>query len=204
MRCVGKLSCAVLPAAAASCGKASKIRNTCPSPLGVAPLVASSLPLCARELSPSKGSLFFAPISLVRTPTLIQSVLTRYYPSRSSNPLPPRRSRRRSHGRTDPRQPATGRYHEIHQSRKPATAAQTCRNLLVYVRASPSVLHGRRMPLDTDRTHVGEYWVVNQILAKGLHNVDDESLSYTTNLMDRLEQVSKMMVILSLVPCARD
>lgn len=60
------------------------------------------------------------------------------------------------------------------------------------------------MPLDTDRTHVGEYWVVNQILAKGLHNVDDESLSYTTNLMDRLEQVSKMMVILSLVPCARD
>ncbi|GJC90365.1 hypothetical protein ColLi_13203 [Colletotrichum liriopes] len=38
-------------------------------------------------------------------------------------------------------------------------------------------------------TYWCEYWVVNQILAKGLHNVDDESLSYTTNLMDRLEQV---------------
>ncbi|KAK1623184.1 Vta1 like-domain-containing protein [Colletotrichum phormii] len=37
-------------------------------------------------------------------------------------------------------------------------------------------------------TYWCEYWVVNQILAKGLHNVDDESLSYTTNLMDRLEQ----------------
>ncbi|KAI3531039.1 hypothetical protein CABS03_09850 [Colletotrichum abscissum] len=38
-------------------------------------------------------------------------------------------------------------------------------------------------------TYWCEYWVVNQILAKGLHNVDDESLSYTTNLMDRLEQL---------------
>ncbi|TQN72586.1 Vacuolar protein sorting-associated protein vts1 [Colletotrichum shisoi] len=37
-------------------------------------------------------------------------------------------------------------------------------------------------------TYWCEYWVVNQILAKGLHNADDESLSYTTNLMDRLEQ----------------
>ncbi|OHX00136.1 vacuolar protein sorting-associated protein vta1 like protein [Colletotrichum incanum] len=38
-------------------------------------------------------------------------------------------------------------------------------------------------------TYWCEYWVVNQILAKGLHNVDDESLSYTTNLMNRLEQM---------------
>ncbi|KAJ0167306.1 Vacuolar protein sorting-associated protein vts1 [Colletotrichum tanaceti] len=37
-------------------------------------------------------------------------------------------------------------------------------------------------------TYWCEYWIVNQILAKGLHNADDESLSYTTNLMDRLEQ----------------
>lgn len=35
----------------------------------------------------------------------------------------------------------------------------------------------------------GNYWIVNQILAKGLHNADDESLKYTTNLMDRLEAV---------------
>ncbi|WYZ44663.1 hypothetical protein EsH8_VII_001099 [Colletotrichum jinshuiense] len=37
-------------------------------------------------------------------------------------------------------------------------------------------------------TYWCEYWVVNQILAKQLHNADDESLSYTTNLMDRLEK----------------
>ncbi|KAF9872588.1 hypothetical protein CkaCkLH20_10085 [Colletotrichum karsti] len=37
-------------------------------------------------------------------------------------------------------------------------------------------------------TYWCEYWVINQILAKQLHNVDDESLSYTTNLMDRLEK----------------
>ncbi|CAI0641023.1 unnamed protein product, partial [Colletotrichum noveboracense] len=37
-------------------------------------------------------------------------------------------------------------------------------------------------------TYWCEYWVINQILAKQLHNVDDESLAYTTNLMDRLER----------------
>jgi vacuolar protein sorting-associated protein VTA1 len=35
----------------------------------------------------------------------------------------------------------------------------------------------------------GEYWIVNQILAKGLHNGDAETLEYTTTLMDKLEQV---------------
>jgi vacuolar protein sorting-associated protein VTA1 len=34
-----------------------------------------------------------------------------------------------------------------------------------------------------------EYWIVNQILAKGLHNGDDETLQYTTTLMDKLEQI---------------
>ncbi|KIW87650.1 uncharacterized protein Z519_11624 [Cladophialophora bantiana CBS 173.52] len=33
-----------------------------------------------------------------------------------------------------------------------------------------------------------EYWIVNQILSKGLHNADQESLAYTTTLMDKLEQ----------------
>ncbi|EXJ56716.1 hypothetical protein A1O7_07060 [Cladophialophora yegresii CBS 114405] len=33
-----------------------------------------------------------------------------------------------------------------------------------------------------------EYWMVNQILSKGLHNADQESLTYTTALMDKLEQ----------------
>ncbi|TDZ33022.1 Vacuolar protein sorting-associated protein vts1 [Colletotrichum spinosum] len=37
-------------------------------------------------------------------------------------------------------------------------------------------------------TYWCEYWVTNQILAKQLHNVDEESLAYTTNLMDRLER----------------
>ncbi|KAK3393313.1 Vta1 like-domain-containing protein [Podospora didyma] len=33
-----------------------------------------------------------------------------------------------------------------------------------------------------------EYWVVNQILAKQLHTVNEEALRYTTGLMDKLEQ----------------
>ncbi|KAJ9502213.1 hypothetical protein H2202_002277 [Exophiala xenobiotica] len=33
-----------------------------------------------------------------------------------------------------------------------------------------------------------EYWIVNQILSKGLHNADQECLVYTTTLMDKLEQ----------------
>ncbi|KAL2756718.1 hypothetical protein ACRALDRAFT_2041337 [Sodiomyces alcalophilus JCM 7366] len=37
-------------------------------------------------------------------------------------------------------------------------------------------------------TYWCEYWVVNQILSKQLHTTDEESLNYTTNLMDRLEK----------------
>ncbi|KAI1632517.1 Vta1 like-domain-containing protein [Biscogniauxia mediterranea] len=33
-----------------------------------------------------------------------------------------------------------------------------------------------------------QYWVVNQILAKQLHTVDQECLQFTTNMMDKLEQ----------------
>ncbi|EEQ86370.1 hypothetical protein RJZ56_007070 [Blastomyces dermatitidis] len=32
------------------------------------------------------------------------------------------------------------------------------------------------------------YWIVNQILSKGLHNSDSECLKYTTDLMDKLEK----------------
>ncbi|MCJ1269394.1 hypothetical protein MMC22_009286 [Lobaria immixta] len=32
------------------------------------------------------------------------------------------------------------------------------------------------------------YWIVNQILTRGLHNSDDESMTYTMHLMDKLEQ----------------
>lgn len=34
-----------------------------------------------------------------------------------------------------------------------------------------------------------EFWIVNQILAKGLHNGDAETLQYTTTLMDKLETI---------------
>lgn len=33
------------------------------------------------------------------------------------------------------------------------------------------------------------YWIVQQILAKGLHSKDEESLNYTTTVMDQLEKV---------------
>ncbi len=49
------------------------------------------------------------------------------------------------------------------------------------------------------RRHVddvsGEYWIVNQILSKGLHNADQECLVYTTTLMDKLEQVSLAILL---------
>ena len=50
-------------------------------------------------------------------------------------------------------------------------------------------------PLPTLHSHLltdflsGKYQVVNQILAKGLHNADQDSVAYTTRLMDELEQV---------------
>ncbi|KZF26062.1 DUF605-domain-containing protein [Xylona heveae TC161] len=36
-----------------------------------------------------------------------------------------------------------------------------------------------------------DYWIVNQILSKKLHNADSESLTYTTTLMDKLEQTKQ-------------
>ena len=36
---------------------------------------------------------------------------------------------------------------------------------------------------------IGDYHIVNQILSKGLHTADDESMAYTTALMDKLEQI---------------
>ena len=35
----------------------------------------------------------------------------------------------------------------------------------------------------------GEYFIVQQILTKGLHNADQECKGYTSNLMDKLEQI---------------
>ena len=36
---------------------------------------------------------------------------------------------------------------------------------------------------------IGNYWIVNQLISKGLHNVNDECTRYTTELMDKLERV---------------
>lgn len=35
----------------------------------------------------------------------------------------------------------------------------------------------------------GHFYIVNQIIEKGLHSIDDEVKRYTTNLVDKLEQV---------------
>ena len=35
----------------------------------------------------------------------------------------------------------------------------------------------------------GNYWIVDRIIANGLHKADDDSKSYTMQLMDKLEQV---------------
>ncbi|KAL9005211.1 MAG: hypothetical protein Q9188_002010 [Gyalolechia gomerana] len=34
------------------------------------------------------------------------------------------------------------------------------------------------------------YWIVNQLISRGLHNVDDDCTRYTTDLMDKLEKVN--------------
>ena len=37
--------------------------------------------------------------------------------------------------------------------------------------------------------YIGYYWIIDQVIAKGLHKSSNESMTYTTNLMDKLEQV---------------
>lgn len=42
---------------------------------------------------------------------------------------------------------------------------------------------------DSDDGYLGNYWIVNQIISKGLHNSDAESMNFTMALVERLEQV---------------
>lgn len=47
---------------------------------------------------------------------------------------------------------------------------------------------------DTELTpvaNIGNYHIVNQIIARGLHNSSDEVKLYTADLMDKLEQVRR-------------
>ena len=46
------------------------------------------------------------------------------------------------------------------------------------------------IPQEQNSDHfLGYYWILDQIIAKGLHNTDNECKTYTTNLMDKLEQM---------------
>jgi len=67
---------------------------------------------------------------------------------------------------------------------------QTHYRILVYVlcQVSPHVF--RRL-----LTVVGEYFVVNQILAKGLHLTDDDLMRYTTTIVEKLEEVGNPLSI---------
>ncbi|KAL8744559.1 MAG: hypothetical protein Q9184_007985, partial [Pyrenodesmia sp. 2 TL-2023] len=38
------------------------------------------------------------------------------------------------------------------------------------------------------------YWIVNQLISRGLHNVDEECTRYTTELMDRLERTADTLL----------
>ena len=46
------------------------------------------------------------------------------------------------------------------------------------------------------KSFLGNYWIVNQIISKGLHNTDEECQMYTMGLMDKLEQVSNLVMAL--------
>lgn len=46
------------------------------------------------------------------------------------------------------------------------------------------------MPIGADRARrLGDFYIVNQILTKGLHTTDAECTNYTTSLMDKLEEM---------------
>jgi vacuolar protein sorting-associated protein VTA1 len=65
-----------------------------------------------------------------------------------------------------------------------ASQLETAKPIIAYYCASSILLYQLLTNL-----LVGKYQIVNQILAKGLHNADQESTAYTTRLMDDLEQV---------------
>ena len=44
------------------------------------------------------------------------------------------------------------------------------------------------MPDEILMLETGNYFIINQILNKGLHTESDECMTYTTTLMDRLEK----------------
>lgn len=50
----------------------------------------------------------------------------------------------------------------------------------------------------SNRIHrAGNYWVVNQIISKGLHTANAETTQFTTDLMDKLERVCTVATTLA-------
>lgn len=96
--------------------------------------------------------------------------------------LPPNEPLIQCHGRPNPQRAQGSRHLALRPSRITARKSQAHCSLLVY--ASLIVRVGLSL------TSLGEYWMVNQILSRGLHNQDQECLEYTTSLMDKLERVT--------------
>ncbi|KAL3481194.1 Vta1 like-domain-containing protein [Aspergillus californicus] len=49
-------------------------------------------------------------------------------------------------------------------------------------------LEKSRMLIENVFSMIGNFWIVNQIIEKGLHNTNDEVMLYTTDLMEKLEK----------------
>lgn len=64
-----------------------------------------------------------------------------------------------------------------------ATQLETAKPVVAYWCKLPP------LPIECTLIVEGEYWIVNQILSKGLHSGDNETTAYTMTLMDKLERV---------------
>lgn len=61
-------------------------------------------------------------------------------------------------------------------------------------KAKPAIAYWCESPLSfsevkKSEAHVGNYWIVKQLISRGLHNADEDYTRYTTELMDKLEKV---------------
>lgn len=70
-----------------------------------------------------------------------------------------------------------------------AAQLEKAKPIIAYWCKSARHFLSRNLTLTQIQIPVGYFWVVKQIISKGLHNVDHESKNFTTGLMDKLEQV---------------
>lgn len=89
-------------------------------------------------------------------------------------------------GQQYPCESSVGRYWTLRSACDTGREGQTGHCLLVSVLSSNS-------PRDDVKLiamgHTGNFYIVNQIIERGLHTSDDEVKLYTTDLVDKLEQV---------------